>query len=200
MAQRSKKGREFSLHGKQLFGAVVILVVFGLSVAGVFGASVQKQSWAVLETILTHEPEQTAAQNVQTAETGRVERVVDGDTFILEGGARVRLIGVDTPESVDPRKPTECFAKEASQKTKDLIEGRVVELMTDASQGDVDKYGRLLRYVAVEGEDLGQRLISAGYAREYTYDTTYAHQAAYKEAMEHAQQTEQGLWRPGACK
>ena len=69
----------------------------------------------------------------------RVAHVVDGDTIKLESGEVVRYIGIDTPETVDPRKPVQCFGKEASEKNKELVEGKEVRLVKDTSE--TDKYG-----------------------------------------------------------
>lgn len=83
----------------------------------------------------------------------KVVRVIDGDTIEIEGGDRVRYIGIDTPETVDPRKPVQCYGQEASNKNKELVEGKTVELEKDVSE--TDKYGRLLRYVWL-GDMLGK--------------------------------------------
>ena len=79
----------------------------------------------------------------------KVTRVIDGDTIELETGQKVRYIGINTPETVDPRKPAECFGRESSEKNKELVEGKIVELEKDISE--TDKYQRLLRYVYVDG-------------------------------------------------
>ena len=79
-----------------------------------------------------------------------VERVVDGDTVVvrLEGqSVKVRLIGVDTPESVDPRKPVERFGHESADFLRRLVEGRRVRLAYEPAGTRVDKYGRLLAYL-----------------------------------------------------
>ena len=127
-----------------------------------------------------------------------VSRVVDGDTIVVtENGEekKVRLIGVDTPETVDPRKPVECFGKEASDKTTEYLLGKAVVLEPDLSQGDVDKYGRLLRYVFLEnGFHVNLALIADGYAYEYTYDLPYKYQADFKEAEKGAKERRLGLW------
>ncbi len=78
----------------------------------------------------------------------RVERVIDGDTLVLEGGERVRLIGVDTPETVHPQKPVEYFGKEASKFTRGMVEGKRVRLEYDEGTGRNDRYGRTLAYVS----------------------------------------------------
>lgn len=96
-----------------------------------------------------------------------VERVVDGDTIIVRGVGRVRLIGVDTPETVDPRRPVERFGKEASAFTKRLLEGRRVRLEYD--QQRTDRYGRTLAYVYLpDGTFANAEIIRRGYGHAYT--------------------------------
>jgi len=132
-----------------------------------------------------------------------VSRVIDGDTFMIKISGKemaVRLIGMDTPETVDPRKPVQCFGREASAKAKELIEGKDVILDSDPTQGDKDKYGRLLRYVHLEdGTFFNQKLIEEGYAFEYTYDIPYKYQTEFKEAQKQAEVNKKGLWADGAC-
>ena len=85
-----------------------------------------------------------------SSETARVTRVVDGDTLVVNIAGqeeRVRLIGVDTPETVHPQKPVEYFGKEASAFTKGIAEGQSVRLEADPQNTNRDKYRRLLRYV-----------------------------------------------------
>ena len=95
-------------------------------------------------------PADTPESSSSPAPSGfvRVTRVVDGDTIVVEGNLKVRFIGVNTPETVDPRRPVQCFGHEASDFNKSLLEGKVVRLVKDIS--DTDKYGRLLRYVYME--------------------------------------------------
>jgi len=103
-----------------------------------------------------------------------VTHVVDGDTFDvrLDGGeeARVRLLGVNTPETVDPRKPVECFGKEASAFAKAVLNEKRVRLEADPQADERDKYGRLLRNVILEdGTDFNAELVASGYAYAYTF-------------------------------
>ena len=96
-----------------------------------------------------------------------VERVVDGDTIIVQGVGRVRLIGVDTPETVHPRRPVECFGKEASAFTKRLLHGQRVRLEYD--QERTDRYGRTLAYVYLSsGTFANAEIIRQGYGHAYT--------------------------------
>jgi len=111
-----------------------------------------------------------------------VVRVVDGDTVDvqLEGGAieRIRLIGIDTPEVVDPRKPVQCFGREASAHAHELLDSQGVTVELDSSQGERDIYGRLLAYVWLpDGRNFGEVMIADGFAHEYTYDQPYAYLA-----------------------
>lgn len=135
---------------------------------------------------------------IQNLEFYPVAKVVDGDTIKVDRGEEVvsvRLIGVDTPESVHPKKPVECFGKEASTYVKALIEGKQVALEHDPTQGDRDKYNRRLRYVILEnGEILNEKLILDGYAFEYTYQVPYLYQQQFKNAQQIAQNDQRGLW------
>ena len=120
-----------------------------------------------------------------------VVKVVDGDTIdvnINNQTKRIRVIGINTPEVVDPRKTVECFGKEASEKAKSILLGKKVRLEKDPTQGDIDKYGRLLRYVFLEdGTDFGLLMIKEGYAYEYTYNIPYKYQKQYKQAQKEAE-------------
>lgn len=118
--------------------------------------------------------------------------VVDGDTIkILVNGENtsVRLIGVDTPEKYSTRYGyAECFGEEASQYLKDLLKDiSEVEIEYDDSQGTYDKYGRILGYLFVNGENYNQKMIEDGYAREYTYKTPYRYQQTFKVAQKQAE-------------
>ncbi len=131
--------------------------------------------------------------------SARVIRVIDGDTLEidLEGKTeRLRLIGIDTPETVDPRKKIQCFGKEASRKAKELLQDQQIWLETDNTQGERDKYQRLLRFVYLEdGTLFNQLMIAEGYAHEYTYQNNpYRYQAEFKEAERQARINKKGLW------
>lgn len=153
---------------------------------------------------LTPSPK-TAVQGLHTdKQEARVVKVVDGDTITVLLGdkkEKVRIIGVNTPETVDPRRGVQCFGKEASAFTKKSLSGQKILLEADPTQSDRDKYNRLLRFVWInDGKtDFGERLISEGYANEYTYDTPYKYQARYKQAEKDAQQAKRGLWADGVC-
>lgn len=134
-----------------------------------------------------------------------VVKVIDGDTIAVSINGKnetVRVMGIDTPEVVDPRKTIECLGKEASGKAKIVFEDeRIVFLEFDPTQGDRDKYRRLLRYVWIDKgvTDFGKMMISEGFASEYTYSTPYKYQGEYREAEKQAREAKRGLWADGAC-
>ncbi len=120
-----------------------------------------------------------------------VERVVDGDTLVLDGGERVRLIGVDTPET---RRPVERFGKEAAAFTRRLAEGKRARLeFGDESR---DRYQRTLAYVWLEdGTFLNAEIIRQGYGHAYTrYPFRYAGQ--FRDLEREARENGRGLWAP----
>ncbi len=127
-----------------------------------------------------------------------VSRVVDGDTIEvdLDGTEEdVRYIGIDTPETVKPDSPVECFGPQASERNHELVEGERVRLVFDRERRDV--YGRLLAYVYVGDDFVNGELIEGGYARtlEIEPNTSRAEQLA--GLQREASDAERGLW--GAC-
>ncbi|MDP3998349.1 MAG: thermonuclease family protein [bacterium] len=125
----------------------------------------------------------------------KVIRVVDGDTVELADGRRVRYIGIDTPETVDPRKTVQCFGGEASNKNKELVEGKMVELEKDISE--IDKYGRLLRYIYVDGLFVNDYLVRQGFAHASSYPPDIKYQDQLRQAEQEARDSGRGLW--SAC-
>lgn len=130
----------------------------------------------------------------------QVERVIDGDTIEILGGLRVRYIGIDTPETVDPRKAAQCFGREAAEKNRELIEGRTIEMEKDVSE--TDKYGRLLRYIYFPSTGSGQAgdifindfLVRQGFARASTYPPDIKYQEQFRQAEKEARENNRGLW------
>lgn len=132
-----------------------------------------------------------------------VVKVVDGDTLsvAMDGGVeKVRLIGVNTPETVDPRREVQCFGKEASERMKELVSGKIVALEYDESQGTRDTYGRLLAYVYLEDRVMvNRKLIAEGYAYEYTYLHPYEYQKEFRDLQRLAKSSQRGLWAESTC-
>jgi len=116
----------------------------------------------------------------------KVARVIDGDTIELEGGQKVRYIGIDTPEK------NVCYYTEATGKNKDLVEGKEVFLEKDVSE--TDRYGRLLRYVWKGDTFVNERLVSEGYAKASTYPPDVKHQELFTNAEKSAREANRGLW------
>lgn len=132
-----------------------------------------------------------------------VTRVVDGDTIVVTKNGmedRVRLLGIDTPETVHPTKEVECFGKEASNFTTHHLAGERVQLETDQTQGLRDQHDRLLAYVYLgDGSLFNQTLVHEGYAYEYTYDEPYKYQRVFRQAERDAREQKDGLWADGVC-
>lgn len=125
----------------------------------------------------------------------KVVRVVDGDTIEVErDGNRepVRYIGIDTPETVDPRKPVQCFGIEASKKNRELVENKMVRLEKDIT--DRDKYNRLLRYVWLGDTFINQVLVEQGFAKSYSYPPDVKYQDKFVSAEKKARENKLGLW------
>ena len=149
---------------------------------------------AVLVVVLRDHPRATTFGRAQ------VVRVVDGDTIRvrLDGHTeRVRYIGVDTPESVKPGTPVQCFAERAAAANRALVAGRRVRLVGDAEARD--RYGRLLAYVYREpdGAFVNAALVRDGYARTLTIPPNVAHRADFSRLAGEARRAGRGLWR--AC-
>jgi len=132
-----------------------------------------------------------------------VIRVIDGDTVSVDihgVNTTLRLIGINTPEVVDPRRTVECFGREASAEAKSILSGARVRIEKDPTQGELDKYGRLLAYVFLEsGTFFNKYMIEEGYAYEYTYNIPYKYQNEFKNAQKKAKKRARGLWAPGVC-
>ena len=132
-----------------------------------------------------------------------VTKITDGDTIhvMIDGTDEiVRLIGINTPETVDPRRTVECFGKEASERMKEIAHGKIVRLEYDETQALRDTYGRLLAYVYLEdGQMINRKMVAEGYAYEYTYMTPYRYQREFRELQSLAQSADRGLWSKSTC-
>ena len=127
-----------------------------------------------------------------------VVNVVDGDTIDVQIDGRkqrVRYIGIDTPETVDPRRPVGCFGKEASDRNRELVDGRTVGLERDVSE--TDDFDRLLRYVWLGDRMVNATLVEEGYALASTYPPDVKHAELFAELQSEARDAGRGLW--SAC-
>ena len=145
-----------------------------------------------------------ANEEIRKSPTYQVLKVVDGDTIHISYNGKdekVRFIGLDTPETKDPRKPIQCFGREASAKMTELAENKKVRLEFDKTQGERDKYGRILAFVYSEdNKNLAYEMIRQGYGNEYTYNSNpYKYQNEFKEAARKAREENKGLWAENTC-
>lgn len=124
----------------------------------------------------------------------KVTRVIDGDTIEIEGGKRVRLIGIDTPE-LNKSGETGCFGREAFDYADKLLKGQAVRLEKDISE--TDRYGRLLRYIYLGDVFINDKLVREGYARVYTYPPDVKYSEQFRQAENEARENNRGLW--SAC-
>lgn len=144
--------------------------------------------------------------NSDFPETGKVLRVIDGDTIEVQYNSgetkKIRYIGINTPETVDPRRQVQCFGKEASSENKRLLEGKVVYLEKDISE--TDKFGRDLRYVyiKIDGQEnylfINDYLVRQGYAQASTFPPDVKFTDQFMKAEREAKENNRGLW--SACK
>ncbi|HEX5429820.1 MAG TPA: thermonuclease family protein [Patescibacteria group bacterium] len=127
----------------------------------------------------------------------KIARVVDGDTIELINGERLRYIGIDTPEEVDPQKPgVQCYAREAAERNRELVEGHTITFQKDVST--YDKYGRWLGFVYLEdGTMVNEELVKGGFAFSYPYKPDIGKQDLFNADEAEAKAAKQGLW--GVC-
>jgi endonuclease YncB( thermonuclease family) len=145
---------------------------------------------------------QTPAQKrvlAGNAEKGRVNRVIDGDTILMEDGRTVRYLNIDTPETKKQNTPIQCYGKEAFEYNKALVQGREVELVSDTEK--TDKYGRDLRFVYLIGRNNGNiemsvnaLMVTKGYARSYIIKPNNTFEKEFAAYQYNAQQKKLGVW------
>ncbi len=145
--------------------------------------------------------QEDTADSSAALQEAQVVRVVDGDTIIvlIDGREeRLRYIGIDAPESVAPDQPVECYGPEASKENERLVGGQKVYLEADTE--DRDRYGRLLRYVYVDGQDgnltmVNEQLVASGFAEAGSYPPNERYSDNLFAAEREASRLEAGLWR-----
>lgn len=167
---------------QRVIGTVILLLVLSA-----FGVSISQQGELTFPT----EPITTPPGYYPVAS------VSDGDTITvtIAGKAEiVRLIGIDTPETKDPRKPVQCFGTAASAEAKKLLDGKAVRLEGDPTNSNRDKYRRLLRYVYLQdGTLVNHYMIKNGYAFAYTL-FPFTKLEEFRAAEREAREANRGLW------
>ena len=181
-----------------------VLVGFFL-IVGIFSGDSQKQVDTKPE-IKSKSVQQSSEPSIEPSppiiqkEKYKVLSVSDGDTLRIEyNGVNtpLRLIGIDTPEINHPSEPIQCYGPEASDKTKELLLGKYIELEEDIT--DIDKYDRLLRYIWFDGVLINELLVREGYALSSRYppDTKYQDRLDATQAI--AKKERVGFWSPDTC-
>ena len=157
----------------------------------VFLGGTEKEFNQIISLIVTPTPTEKPVETLGTSDKNLylVTKVIDGDTIEIEGGQKIRYIGIDTPEL----KGNECFAREARDKNKELVEGKRVRLQKDVSE--TDRYGRLLRFAYTEkGDFINNVLIKEGYATAVTFPPDVSYQQLFKTSEQEARDANRGFW------
>ncbi|MED1738152.1 thermonuclease family protein [Bacillus swezeyi] len=167
--------------------SILLLTAFLASV--LFGCQVSNNNSSTLVASKTSEQDNDRIE-------APVIRVIDGDTFVanVDGQEeKIRLILVDTPESVHPSKPEEPYSKEASDFAKKTLSNQTVQLEMDVEKRD--KYGRLLAYVYLrDGSSFNEELLEKGYARLAVFPPNIKYKAEYEQAEDKAKKRQLGIW------
>lgn len=155
----------------------------------------KKETQQVLSAVDSLSSQEETKESLNEVGEYLVTKVIDGDTVQIDGKFTLRYIGVDTPETVDPRRTQQCFGKEAADENKRLVLGKRVTLEKDVSE--TDRYGRLLRYVYVDGEMINNLLVEKGFAQARSYPPDIKYQEKFRLAEMTARENARGLW--GSC-
>lgn len=214
--QISRKTVIMSHMQKRLFYflGILLLLAFGDLVYG-YSSGQFKIDPAVGDALtVVPQPSETAdaassslpAATMKLETNASVTKVVDGDTLEVkidedERVRKIRMLGINTPETVDPRKTVECYGKEASAKMHELAEGKRVRLEADPQADEQDKYGRLLRNVFLDdGTDLNAYMVREGYAYAYlSFPLNPLRKQELKDLENDAKMAGRGLWNTAKC-
>jgi endonuclease YncB( thermonuclease family) len=187
--------------GRRRLGRVLLLLVLALVVAAGCEGYVEDgrggNGGKAPAGLATPKAERAAWPDPpKDAVPAKVQRVTDGDTFVatVKGRReRIRIIGVDTPESVDPNRPDEPFGEEASDFAKHYLDGATVHLAGDVEPRD--RYGRMLAYVWLGDGTFWNALLAAeGYAQQLTIPPNVTYASLFRRLVSEARQHNRGLW------
>lgn len=184
---------------KLLMVMLTILFLSGCSLAEEITNEVEKEVTNTIEGVIKEQFDNIGNEiDKKTAEKAgeiTIDRVVDGDTFVSSSTGteeNYRLLLVDTPETVHPNKGEEPFGAEASEYTKERLEGQTVEIEFD--QAERDQYGRLLVYVWIDGNLFNKELLQEGLAAVSVYAPNTRYVDEFEELEEIAKEEEKGIW------
>lgn len=167
---------------------IIIAVCIGLSLCliGLLGFSAGRITQVCPAESPLPSPETPLGESVWMIEKAHVTAVIDGDTIEIEGGEKIRYIGIDTPET------DECYGPEATEANRELVEGKEVILIRDIENRD--KYERLLRYVIADGRFVNAELVRLGYAEPRSYGESVMFQQVLTLFGRYAREEKVGLW------
>lgn len=173
-----------------------IVAVFLVLIAGLFGIDLSDLKTVQKNVIPSPTPNPAVHEKTYEA---KIVSVIDGDTVAIEGGQKVRYIGINTPEiykdTTGKKTGEQCFAGESYNENRRLVEGKTVKLVRDTS--DTDKYGRLLRYVYVGDIFVNDYLVKSGFAKTMMVKPDIMYYQTFKESQAAAKESLLGLWK--AC-
>ena len=167
-------------------------ILFILLIGLLIGCSVEENSNSVTDIPNKEQKLENSSLNLIQYE---VIRVIDGDTVELKNGERLRYNDIDTPETVHPSKPVECYGPQASAKNKELVEGEII--LVELGNPAKDRYGRLIGYVYIDNLFVNAELVRGGYAEVNSYGNPGSRLSKLLEIEKNAKKSMQGLW--GAC-
>ena len=167
-------------------------ILFLLLICLLIGCSVEENSTSGIEIPNKEQKLEKSSLNFIQYE---VIRVIDGDTVELKNGERLRYNDIDTPETVHPSKPVECYGPQASAKNKELVEGEII--LVELGNPERDRYGRLLGYVYVDDLFVNAELVRGGYAEVNSYGNPGSKLSNLFDIEKNAKKSMKGLW--GAC-
>jgi micrococcal nuclease len=175
----------------------VIVRVKILFLLGLLAASALEAGSTSRQTAPVGISEPSRESRNETPKKRLVLRVIDGDTIVVSPNEKVRLIGVDTPETVHPNKVVQCFGKDAKEFTRSMAERQTIRLVLNESnraRNHKDRYGRTLAYVYFDdGTMLNAELIRRGYAHTYTR-FPFRHVIEFRQLERSARDQAVGLW------
>jgi micrococcal nuclease len=172
---------------KTLITALATIIVGIISLLGTKGGK---------QFVLYQKVAATRDYSIQSVEGVpiKVLKVIDGDTIELINGDKLRYIGIDTPEEVDQRKPVQCFAQEAADENKALVDGKMITYYKDKTERD--QYGRLLGFVYLsDGTFVNEKLVEDGFAFAYRFPPDISKSEIFSKAQDDARNSNRGLWK-----